>query len=111
VEEFDSSLFFGKQVIYFDENKQPHAAFVAYMHADLSPYIERPVCNLTILEHDGRVARRKDIGPAYHDGEIWHLIEKWAFVGEIPEDEYIHNPIVVGKLRTGWRPLIVSNNS
>lgn len=106
----DETLYFGRSVLYYDENKQPHAAWIAFIHPDISPFIDRPVCNMTILEHDGRVARRKDIGPAYHDGDIWHIIEKWAFHTEIPEEEWNYNPIVVGRLRAGWRPTVVSNN-
>lgn len=82
----------GDVVIYFDDDKQPHAAIVAHVLETLSHRTERFICNLAIYKGDGRMAARKHVEPAYSDGEKWILVNKWAHRKEVPDDEWNYLP-------------------
>lgn len=77
-------------VIYFDENRYPNIGWVAYVFKDIHGPSGRPRCNLAIVKPDGRFAQRVYVEPAYHNGVRWKLINKWAFKGEVPEEEWAH---------------------
>lgn len=87
------TLHIGDRVLFYDEDKQPLAATVAHIF-DSTPaaHTDRPTCNLAIIQRDGRVGRRISVEPAYHDGTRWHLLEKWALRGEVPDDEWNYLP-------------------
>ncbi len=96
----------GDIVYYIDEDRAPVAAIIAYVDQEPSAYCKRPVCNLTIFNHDGRTHARRRVEPAYHDGFRWMLLNKWAKIGEIDESE-LREPICdAGKLTfTSHQPI------
>jgi hypothetical protein len=88
----------GDIVYYFDEDKQPHAAIVAHIWDDRTDAVtERPVCNLAIFKHDGRIAARVEVEPAYDNGERWVLINKWP--DEVPPEQYNYRPAPKMRIR------------
>lgn len=80
----------GTQVIFFNADKQAHAAFIAWRFPDnICSTTLRPLCNLTILLGNGKVYGRKYIAPAYEDEfGTWHVLEKWAYPDEVPTGQY-----------------------
>lgn len=70
--------------MYIDENGYGYAATVALI---LGGY-PRPTLNLSILKHNGHVAPRVQVEPASHDGIKWIKMNKWAFIDEIPKEEW-----------------------
>lgn len=80
----------GQQVLWFDENRFPHVALIAYIppaninvdYSDLQP------CNLHIITPRGRVSFRENVKPAYHDGIRWRIINRFAPHGTVPREEY-----------------------
>lgn len=90
----------GEICYYYDENKHPHAAIVAHIHARITH--DRPVLNLAVFNHEGKVANRQNIEPAHHNGTIWVMMNKWSWPDEIPTDEWSHlPPPVVRRRRVG----------
>lgn len=87
----------GDMVFYFDEDKRPYAAVVAFVHDRAVAHTKRPICNLTIYKHDGRVANRVEVGPAYFDNKIWKILGKWAWPDEVPLSSY--NPFPSPQMR------------
>lgn len=81
----------GDIVFWYDENKQPHAAIVSYVHPRFLH--DKPVCNLAIFKYDGRSSYKIDVEPAHHDGRLWKMMEKWSWPDEIPETEWSHLPL------------------
>lgn len=81
-------LIVGDMVYYFDEDRTVHAAFVCYVHPRFSQGIERPICNLASFNARCYLKLKQSIEPAYHNGDRWILINKWAYRGEIPEEEF-----------------------
>lgn len=82
----------GDIVYFYDENKFAFAAIVAFVHDRVHGKTDRPLVNLTIFKHDGRVRAQTEVEPAYDDGEKWRLIEKWSWPDEIPTDEFKGTP-------------------
>lgn len=81
----------GDIVHFFNEDKRPFVAIVCFVHHDrIDSGTGRPVCNLAIFKHDGRNRAQVEVEPAYDDGDKWRLIEKWAWPGEVPKDQYNH---------------------
>ena len=70
-------------VYYYDEDGVCFAAQIAFVH-EKNTKSGRPICNLAILKHDGRVAARVNVEPAYHDGAKWRFLNKWSWPDEIP---------------------------
>lgn len=87
----------GRFVVYFDEDKQPYVAVVAWVHDKLSRQIDRPICNLATFGHDGYHGKKVNVEPAYHNGERWIIINKWAWPNEVllPKEDIIYK---------GWNP-------
>ena len=82
----------GDPVLYYDENRQPHAAIIAHIHDTYLDNTDRKICNLAMFKRDGRVANRVSVSPAFHDGEKWRLLNRWACRNEIPEGEWNYLP-------------------
>lgn len=78
----------GDLVYYYDEDKRVYAATVAYVTQTLGKDGIRPLCNLAIIKHSGYQSNKQAIAPAYHDGKLWRLIEKWSWPDEIPSKYY-----------------------
>lgn len=93
-EKFPDTPLMGDMVFYFDEDKRPYAAVVAYVHKRAVKGTRRPVCNLATYKHDGRVANRVDVEPAYFDNHtgIWRIIGKWSWPDEVPEEFFTKSP-------------------
>lgn len=87
----------GRAVIYFDDSRQPHAAIVAHVHDNESRHIARPSCNLATFRRNGQVVARISVEPAYDDGERWHLLNKWAYPDEVPDEAWNHLPPAHGR--------------
>lgn len=81
-------------VIYVDEDRIPRPAIVTKLFKDKSSSIDRTICNLTIFNDKGYPHPRQRVEPAYHDGERWHVINKWAFRSELPEDEFRERDVI-----------------
>lgn len=81
----------GLPVLYFDYDRIPHAAIITWVFHINSEFIDRPFCNLATWAHIGRNQFRKAAAPARYDDQIgkWKLTGTWAFVNEVPENEYI----------------------
>lgn len=82
----------GDILFYYDENKHAHTAIVAFVHPRFSSKCDRPILNLSILKHDGRITARTETEPAYDDGTQWRVIEKWSWPEEVPADDYNPHP-------------------
>jgi hypothetical protein len=82
----------GTPVLYFNYDRIPHAAIVAWVRREHSEHVDRPFCNLASFAHTGHHRFAKNVAPAWYDTEIgkWHLMGHWAFYDEVPEDEYNH---------------------
>lgn len=82
----------GTQVLYFDYDRIPYVAFIAWIHKEWHHEIERPFCNLATLSHIGKSVFRESVAPARYDDSIgkWKLTGRWAFVNEVPIEEYIN---------------------
>lgn len=74
----------GLQVIFFDDDKRPHAAIVARIYSEEQVNFDRPRVALSWLGYDGKWRAKDHVESAHHDGEQWVLLEKWAFEGEVP---------------------------
>lgn len=77
----------GDLVYYYDEDKRPHAATVAFIHDKVGSDGVRPICNLAITLHNGFGRGLRSVSPAFHDGKIWRLISKWSWPDEIPKKD------------------------
>lgn len=84
----------GDMVFFFDEDNHPYVAFVAFVHTKKSRHSDRPVCNLATFKHDGRLASKVNVEPAYFDQKkgIWRTVVKWAWPDEIPSKNL--NPLL-----------------
>lgn len=80
----EPTLDIGSNVLYFDDNKQPHAAIVARVLSEEVVDGSRPRVNLTWLGYDARWRAATFVEPAHHNGERWITLQKWAFPGEVP---------------------------
>jgi len=99
----------GTQVVYTDDGARPHLAFIVWIFPKISPFIDRPICNLATFDHSGYVSRQREIGPAYHDGARWHIIDKWSLPGELPEDEFATGTYRAKKHPKGWKHVHVAD--
>lgn len=83
----EPDLHIGLPVVYFDDDKEPHAAIVARILFDGGTRAgARPRIALTWLGFDARWKAALIVEPAYHDGVQWILLQKWAFQGEVNDD-------------------------
>lgn len=83
----------GDLVYFYDEDRRVYAAHIAYCFEKFGKGIERPICNLVMTKHDGGLARRLQIEPAYHDGSKWRMINKYSWPDEIPKDDCNWTPM------------------
>lgn len=85
-----TSEYLGKQIIFWDEDGQPHTGVISLPKLNFSPNTPRPYCNIVIFAHWRRVFNYYEVAPAYKDeSDKWHILNRWAFPGEVPDDEWI----------------------
>jgi hypothetical protein len=76
----------GDQVIFYDDDKCPHAAIVARVYGQ-ELFKFRPRVCLSWLGYDGRWKQQTHVSSALHNGELWELVCRWAFPGEVPDED------------------------
>lgn len=94
----------GDLVYYYDDDKRVYAATVSYVTPILGKEGIRPLCNLAIIKHSGYQSNKQGIAPAYHDGKLWRLIEKWSWPDEIPTECYNTSMADEGRARKFGTP-------
>lgn len=106
--QFPDTPLMGDMVYYFDEDKCPCVAFVAFVFPRKIKGSPRPICNLAIIKHDGRFAARVNVAPAIFDNSkaIWKVINRWAWPDEIPIKDLNPSLSDTSRMGTSFRDLV-----
>jgi hypothetical protein len=87
-----AALQVGDRIAYFNDDRCLNVAIVAFIHNDKSSqYSDRPVLNVCRIKEDGYTMRAKNVYPGHFDGIKWKILNRWMFLGEVPDDAQGHD--------------------